>query len=116
MRDPAFQAVPELVKALEQLAEPKFGKIMAYLKTPVSRRVRTNNHVERANRMLRFLEKVRYQWRRRMTMGRFWVLKLYDVWCHWSPPEAKAETTPQPKAVEPRKPPRNDGLQPRRVA
>jgi hypothetical protein len=27
---------------------------MAYLKNPLSRRVRTNNHVERTNRMFRF--------------------------------------------------------------
>ena len=69
VRDPAFQAVPELVKAMEQLDEEKFPKLMAYLKNPVSRRVRTNNHVERTNRMFRFLEKVRYKWRRRRDAG-----------------------------------------------
>ena len=69
VRDPAFQAVPELVKAMEQLDEEKFPKLMAYLKNPVSRRVRTNNHVERTNRMFRFLEKVRYKWRRRQDAG-----------------------------------------------
>ena len=116
VRDPAFQAVPELVKALEQLDEQKFPKIMAYLKNPASRRVRTNNHVERTNRMFRFLEKVRYKWRRRKTLVRFVVLKLDDIWGHWSPPEAKAKTTPQPKEFKKRKPQRNDGLQPRRVA
>ena len=116
VRDPAFQAVPELVKALEQLDEQKFPKIMAYLKNPASRRVRTNNHVERTNRMFRFLEKVRYKWRRRKTLVRFVVLKLDDIWGHWSPPEAKAKTTPQPKEVKQRKPQCNDGLQPRRVA
>ena len=116
VRDPAFQAVKELVKAMEQLDEPKFRKMMAYLKNPVSRRVRTNNHVERTNRMIRFWEKVRYKWRRRRTLVRFVVLKLDDVWSNWSPPEAKAKTTPKPKEVKPRKPQRNDGLQPRRVA
>jgi hypothetical protein len=116
VRDPAIQAVPELVKALEQLAEPKFRKIMAYLKNPLSRRVRTNNHVERTNRMFRFLEKVRYKWRRRKTLVRFVVMKLADIWSHWSPPEARAETPRQPKQVEQRKPQRNDGLQPRQVA
>ena len=35
VRDPAFQAVPELVKAMEQLDEEKFPKLMAYLKNPV---------------------------------------------------------------------------------
>jgi Transposase len=115
VRDPAFRAVPELVKALEQLDEERFPKLMAYLNHPVSRRVRTNNHVERTNRMFRFLEKVRYKWRRRQTLVRFVVLKLDDVWGHGLPPKAK--TTPLPKAdVKRRKPQRDDGLQPRRVA
>jgi hypothetical protein len=57
----AFRAVPELVKALERLGPEEFPKIMAYLNNPVSRRIRTNNHVERTNRMIRFLEKVRYK-------------------------------------------------------
>jgi transposase-like protein len=76
VRDRAFRAVPELVQALEQLGPEKFPKIMAYLNDPVSRRVRTNNHVERTNRMVRFLEKVRYKWRRRKTLVRFVVLRL----------------------------------------
>jgi hypothetical protein len=42
--------VPELARALEQLSEEKFPKIMAYLRNPISQRVRTNNHVERTNR------------------------------------------------------------------
>jgi len=89
VRDPVFRAVPELVKALEQLDETKFPKLMAYLSNPVCRRVRTNNHVERANRLLRFLEKVRYKWRRRRTLVRFVVLRLNEVWSHWTPPKVK---------------------------
>jgi transposase-like protein len=80
VRDPAFGAVPELVKALERVAEEKFPKLMAYLKDPLSRRVRTNNHVERTNRMFRLLEKVRYKWRRRRTLVRFVVLTLESIW------------------------------------
>jgi transposase-like protein len=80
VRDPAFRAVPELAKALEQLSEEKFPKIMAYLNTPVGQRVRTNNHVERTNRMIRFLEKVRYKWRRRKMLVRFVVLRLDHIW------------------------------------
>jgi Transposase len=94
--DPEFQAVPELVKAMEQLAEEKFAKLMAYLNNPVSHRVRTNNHVERTNRMVRFFEKVRYKWRRRKTLVRFVVLKLDEIWSRWSPP--KADRGPQRKA------------------
>jgi Transposase len=80
VRDAAFRRVPELVKALEQLSEEKFPKIMAYLRGPVGQRVRTNNHVERTNRMVRFLEKVRYTWRRRKTLVRFVVLRLDRIW------------------------------------
>jgi hypothetical protein len=35
-----------LVKAMRQLDTEKFAKLMAYLHNPVSRRVRTNNHVK----------------------------------------------------------------------
>jgi transposase-like protein len=116
VRDAAVLAVPELVKAMEQLGAEKFPKMMAYLKDPISRRVRTNNHVERTNRLIRSWEKVRYKWRRRRTLVRFMVLKLDDVWGDWSPPEAQAQTAPPPKDVKRPKPRRDDGLQPRRVA
>ncbi len=89
MREAAFRAVPELVKAMDQLDDAKFPKLMAYLNGPASRRVRTNNHVERTNRLFRFLEKVRYKWRRRRTLVRFVVLKLDVVWSHWTPPRAE---------------------------
>jgi transposase-like protein len=80
VRDKAFLSVPELVKAMEQVRDEKFPKLMAYLRNPVSRRVRTNNHVERTNRMFRLLEKVRYKWRRRKTLVRFVVLTLEGIW------------------------------------
>jgi transposase-like protein len=116
VRDPAFLAVPELVKAMEQLSAEKFPRMMAYLKDPISGRVRTNNHVERTNRMIRSWEKVRYKWRRRRTLVRFVVLKLDDLWSRWSPPEAKAESTPPPEEVKQRKPQREEGLPTRQVA
>ena len=93
--DPAFQTVPELVKAMEQLDDEKFPKLMAFLKNPLSKRVRTNNHVERTNRMFRFLEKVRYKWRRRRTLVRFIVLKLDEVWRAWESPKANATNPPK---------------------
>jgi len=65
---------------MEQVRDEKFPKLMAYLRNPVSRRVRTNNHVERTNRMFRLLEKVRYKWRRRKTLVRFVVLTLEGIW------------------------------------
>jgi transposase-like protein len=96
VRDRAFLGVPELARAMEQLDEEKFAKLMAYLKNPVSRRVRTNNHVERTNRMLRFLEKVRYKWRRRKTLVRFVVLTLEAIWREWTPAEAKSTNPTKP--------------------
>jgi len=120
VRDAAFLAVPELAKAMEQLAEEKFAKLMAYLNSPLGRRVRTNNHVERTNRMIRFWEKVRYKWRRRRTLVRFVVSKLDDIWGHWSAPEAEAdadaETIPEPKDDKPCKPQREDGLRQLQIA
>jgi transposase-like protein len=95
VREPVFQAVPELVKALKQLDEEKFPKLMAYLKNPLSRRVRTNNHVERTNRMFRFLEKVRYKWRRRRTLVRFVVLTLDRIWRDWTPTETTRADRPR---------------------
>ncbi len=96
VRDRAFLEVPELARAIEQLEEEKFAKLMAYLKNPVSRRVRTNNHVERTNRMFRFLEKVRYKWRRRKTLVRFVVLTLDAIWRKWTPAEAKSPNPTEP--------------------
>jgi hypothetical protein len=114
VRDPDFRAVPELVKALDQLSDEKFPKMMAYLKNPLSRRVRTNNHVERTNRMFRFLEKVRYKWRRRRTLVRFVVMTLDQVWREWTPGESKGPVTPAPAPSD--KTPAHAGQRPRRVA
>ena len=96
VRDPAFRAVPELLKAMEQLNEEKFAKLTAYLKNPLSRRVRTNNHVERTNRMFRLLEKVRSKWRRRKTLVRFVVLTLDGIWGERAATEAKATERSKP--------------------
>jgi hypothetical protein len=90
VREARFEAVPELVKAMKQLDEEKFPKLMAYLANPVSRRVRTNNHVERTNRMFRLLEKVRYKWRRRRTLVRFVVLTLDVLWKERTPGRSEA--------------------------
>jgi transposase-like protein len=71
----AYAAVPELAKALGMLAAEKFAKMIAFLRSPVGRRVRTNNHVERMNRVLRLYEKSRYKWRTARTKVRFvWLL------------------------------------------
>ena len=77
----AFLAVPELAAAIGKLPAEKFAQMIAFLKSPACRRVRTNNHVERVNRKLRHQEKSRYKWRRRRMVVRFMVL-LLDRW--WS--------------------------------
>jgi len=79
VRDPAFRAVTELVEAMERLDAERFPKLMAYLNSPACRPVRTNNHVERTNRLFRLLERVRYKWRRRRKLVRFVVVKLDAV-------------------------------------
>jgi hypothetical protein len=76
----SFLAVPELAKAIRALAAEKFAKMIAFLKSPACRRVRTNNHVERVNRKLRYEEKARYKWRKRRTTVRFLVLLLDRYW------------------------------------
>jgi hypothetical protein len=79
----AFLAIPELNQALlVNLEEAKFAKMIAFLRGPARRRrmMRTNNHVERCNRKLRYWEKVRYKWRRRRTLVRFIVLALDRWW------------------------------------
>lgn len=94
VRDPAFSAIPELVKAMKQLDDEKFAKLMAYLNNSAGRRVRTNNHVERTNRMFRFLEKVRYKWRGRRTLVRFVVLTLDEIWREWNTAKPERDNRP----------------------
>ncbi len=90
-RHAQYLAVPELQAVLEtMLSREKFTKMIAFLRCPKTRRVRTNNHVERCNRQLRFLEKVRYKWRRRRTLVRFLVLTL-DHWWKQALPALLAE-------------------------
>ena len=95
----AFQAIPELSQALESLAEKKFAKMIAFLRGPVRRRrqVRTNNHVERCNRRLRYWEQVRYKWRRRRTLVRYLVLALDRWWKEAFPPAPRARSPAQKK-------------------
>lgn len=112
-RQEKFAAVPELTAALKMLDDAKFRKMITFLHSPAARRVRTNNHVERCNRRLRYWEKVRYKWRRRRTLVRFLVLALDHWWkrvlpARLSPAEPAAgksatgsnddETRPKPKS------------------
>jgi Transposase len=73
-----YQEVPELVKAMGLLQGEKFDKMVAFLQCPgpAGEMVRTNNHVERTNRKLRYDEKVRYKFRSERSLERFLRLRL----------------------------------------
>jgi hypothetical protein len=75
-----YPAVPELVEAMKMLESGKFKKAVAFVYSPVAAKVRTNNHVERANRKFRFAEKLRYKWRRRKWVLRFVLLAVDRCW------------------------------------
>jgi hypothetical protein len=76
LKDARYQEVPELAKAMGLLEGEKFDKMVAFLECPAGQRVRTNNHVERTNRTLRFDEKVRYKFRTQGSLDRFLRLRL----------------------------------------
>jgi transposase-like protein len=110
LRSGAFLAVPELAAAIGALTPEKFAKMIAFLKAPACRRVRTNNHVERINRKLRYEERARYKWRTRRTTVRFLVLLLdrywrqeratRDRWQEESRPTARSRSSPQEVAAD----------------
>jgi hypothetical protein len=97
VKDPEFLADPDLARALVLLRAEKFDKMIAYLHSPAAKRVRTNNHVERTNRRLRYFEKVRYKWRRRRTIVRFLVLAID----RWHQRRVAAEGRPKPTLQHP---------------
>jgi hypothetical protein len=104
----AFFRVPELAAAIKMLEPEKFEKMIAFLHGPANRRIRTNNHVERANRKLRYFEKVRYKWRRRRSIVRFIVLAIRQWWKEKLSAEARRtkaapKTTAIPKTSYARK-------------
>jgi Transposase len=80
LRQEEYQQVPELVEAMKLLERGKFKKAVAFVYSAAAEKVRTNNHVERANRRFRFTEKLRYKWRRRKWVVRFVLLALDRWW------------------------------------
>lgn len=100
-REATYLAVPELQHVLETiLSQAKFTKMIAFLRNPASKQVRTNNHVERCNRKLRYWEKVRYKWRRRRTLVRFLVLALDAWWKRTIPPRDATQTADSPTLAQ----------------
>jgi transposase-like protein len=80
-RNQSYSKNEHLLKALEVLSKDNMAKLLTYLDVAptVRNKVRTNNHVERCNRVLRYQEKVRYKWRRRRTIV-LHVLLQFDNW------------------------------------
>jgi hypothetical protein len=119
LREEDYRRVPELVEAMGMLAAEKFAKMVAFVYSPAGRRVRTNNHVERANRRLRFAEKVRYKWRRRRWVVRYVVLALDRWWSEAAQVEAAEESgaaTPTESRPRSAKPQRETTTRSRRLA
>lgn len=108
-RNTTYLAVPELQNVLQtMLSLAKFTKMIAFLRNPAAQKVRTNNHVERCNRKLRYWEKVRYKWRRRRTLVRFLVLAI-DAWWKRTLPQleaAQAAARPAMAKAKGKQPPR----------
>lgn len=94
--DEAYQGVPELADVLEWLDQEKLAKTQAFHEQPVAERQKTNNHVERMNRKLRFDEKARYKWRKRKSIVRFILLRI-------------SRQVPQPKTHQQQPPPLGGG-------
>jgi len=92
----AYREVAELAEVLEWLDGEKMDKTQAFRGQPVAERQKTNNHVERMNRKLRFDEKARYKWRKRKSIVRFVLLKI-------------SRHAPQPKTHEQQPPPKGGG-------
>jgi hypothetical protein len=101
LKKASYQEVPELAKAMGLLEGEKFDKMVAFLECSEGARVRTNNHVERANRKLRYDEKVRYKFRSERSLDRFLRLRLGLV--DQSIPQKQAPVKPEPgKASDPK--------------
>jgi Transposase len=92
----AYEEIPELAEVLEWLDGQKMDKTQAFCGQPEGQRQKTNNHVERTNRKLRFDEKARYKWRKRQSIVRFILLKI-------------SRHVPQPRTVEQQPPPKGGG-------
>lgn len=90
---PEYQQMQELAEVLGWLDEEKFTKTQAFCGQPEQQRQKTNNHVERMNRRLRFDEKARYKWRKRKSIVRFILLRIS---LHVPKPKTQGRPPPPP--------------------
>ena len=116
VQDWAFQSVPELAKAMEQLRDEKFPKLMAYLSNPANRRVRTNNHgADQSDVPVAGESAETTNGGGRRTLVRFVVLTLDAIWsAAWTP--AKVTTAESPVPVRSGKEQNQAGQKSRQVA
>jgi hypothetical protein len=75
VNNPDYQANPFLTRALKKLSRDRFEKMITFLSWENVER--TNNHVERNNRVFRMLQKTRYKRRRTHTLEKALELDLY---------------------------------------
>ena len=81
VNDAAYQANTFLAKALKKISKEKFDKMIVFLGW--ENVDRTNNHVERNNRVFRMLQKTRYKRRKVHTIEKAIELELYSrMLCH----------------------------------
>jgi transposase-like protein len=72
---PLYQANACLAKALKKISKDKFDKMIVFLGWENGQR--TNNHVERNNRVFRMIQKTRYKRRKTYTIEKALELELY---------------------------------------
>jgi Transposase len=72
---PLYQANAFLAKALKKISKDKFDKMIVFLGWENGQR--TNNHVERNNRVFRMMQKTRYKRRKPHTIEKALELELY---------------------------------------
>lgn len=88
VNNPAYQANEFLAKALRMLKKENFEKMIVFMDWQEMER--TNNHVERNNRVFRMLQKTRYKRRKAHTITKALELELYsrmlehDLYQSWS--------------------------------
>jgi hypothetical protein len=75
VNNPLYQANAFLAKALKKVNKDKFDKMIVFLGWEDGQR--TNNHVERNNRVFRMMQKTRYKRRKTHTIEKALELELY---------------------------------------
>jgi Transposase len=73
--NPLYQVQTFLAKALKKISKDKFDKMIVFLGWENGQR--TNNHVERNNRVFRMMQKTRYKRRKPHTIAKALELELY---------------------------------------